>query len=183
MNQEEMTAATDSIGEEALPIDVAGTKPQKPVIQVRKSKKKKRSAGSRREFQVQVIPITKGVNPVGQVIPVKRVTAYCRVSTYEEAQSTSFGIQVKHREQFQKMIEDCKSGKVDMIITKSISCSARNTVDCLSTIRKLKSLKNTVEIYFEKGRLYPLDDKTDMVLSLMASIAQEESRSISVNIR
>lgn len=70
-----------------------------------------------------------------------------------------------------------------MIITKSISRFARNTVDCLTTIRKLKSLKNPVEIYFEKERLSSLDEKTDMVLNLMASIAQEESRSISANIR
>lgn len=70
-----------------------------------------------------------------------------------------------------------------MIITKSISRFARNTVDCLTTIRNLKALKTPVEIYFEKERLYSLDEKTDMVLSLMASIAQEESRSISANIR
>ena len=93
------------------------------------------------------------------------------------------GTQMKHRDQFLKMIEECEAGNIDMIITKSISRFARNTVDCLTTIRKLKSLKNPVEIYFEKERLYSLDDKTDMVLSLMASIAQEESRSISANIR
>lgn len=186
--------------------------PQNPVVVVRKPKKKKKSLASRKEFEVQVIPATKGVTPPGEDAPVKRVAAYCRVSTDEEAQSTSFdlqvkhyteyigaqenwvlagiyadegisGTQVKHREQFQKMIEDCEAGRIDMIITKSISRFARNTVDCLTTIRKLKGLKNPVEIYFEKERLSSLDEKTDMILNLMASIAQEESRSISANIR
>lgn len=186
--------------------------PQNPVVVVRKPKKKKRGKGKRKEYEVQVIPATKGVVPPGETAPVKRVAAYCRVSTDEEAQATSFelqvqhyteyigaheswvlagiyadegisGTQVKHREQFQKMIEDCEAGSIDMIITKSISRFARNTVDCLTTIRKLKALKNPVEIYFEKERLSSLDEKTDMVLNLMASIAQEESRSISANIR
>lgn len=186
--------------------------PQNPVVVVRKPKKKKKSLATRKEFEVQIIPATKGVTPPGEDAPVKRVAAYCRVSTDEEAQSTSFdlqvkhyteyigaqenwvlagiyadegisGTQVKHREQFQKMIEDCETGQIDMIITKSISRFAHNTVDCLTTIRKLKGLKNPVEIYFEKERLSSLDEKTDMILNLMASIAQEESRSISANIR
>ena len=186
--------------------------PQNPVVIVRKPKKKKRGNAKKRDFEVQVIPATKQMTPTGDTDPVRRVAAYCRVSTDEDAQATSFdlqvnhytefisahenwilagiyadegisGTQVKHREQFQKMIEDCEAGEIDMIITKSISRFARNTVDCLTTIRKLKALKNPVEIYFEKERLYSLDEKTDMVLSLMASIAQEESRSISANIR
>lgn len=185
--------------------------PQKPVVVVRKPKKKKKTS-VRKEYEVQVIPATKGVISHGETAPLKRVAAYCRVSTDEDAQATSFelqvqhyteyigahdnwilagiyadegisGTQVKHREQFRKMIEDCEAGNIDMIITKSISRFARNTVDCLTTIRKLKSLKNPVEIYFEKERLSSLDEKTDMVLNLMASIAQEESRSISANIR
>lgn len=186
--------------------------PEKPVVQVRKAKKKKKNNLARREYEVQVIPATKGVTPPGETPKAKRVAAYCRVSTDEEAQSTSFdlqvkhyteyigahedwvmagiyadegisGTQMKHRDQFLKMIAECEAGNIDMVITKSISRFARNTVDCLTTIRKLKGLKNPVEIYFEKERLYSLDDKTDMVLSLMASIAQEESRSISANIR
>lgn len=186
--------------------------PKKPVVQIRKPKKKKKSCKVRKEFDVQVIPATKGMIVQGEQAPLKKVAAYCRVSTDEEAQATSFelqvqhyteyigsrdnwilvgiyadegisGTQVKHREQFQKMIEDCEDGKIDLIITKSISRFARNTVDCLTTIRKLKNLKNPVEIYFEKERLYSLDEKTDMILNLMASIAQEESRSISANIR
>ena len=186
--------------------------PKSQMVVVRKPKKKKKSVTSRKEYEVQVIPATKGVVLPGEDTPIKRVAAYCRVSTDEEAQSTSFdlqvshyteyiaaqenwffagiyadegisGTQVKHREQFQKMIEDCEAGLIDMIITKSISRFARNTVDCLTTIRKLKGLKTPVEIYFEKERLSSLDEKTDMILNLMASIAQEESRSISANIR
>lgn len=185
---------------------------ERPAVVVRKAKKKKKSSLHRKEYDVQVIPATKGVTPPGETPKAKRVAAYCRVSTDEEAQSTSFelqvkhyteyigahedwilagiyadegisGTQMKHRDQFLQMIDECEAGNIDMIITKSISRFARNTVDCLTTIRKLKNLKNPVEIYFEKERLYSLDDKTDMVLSLMASIAQEESRSISANIR
>ena len=209
---------TNNPDNEKKPDDVEGLlnmevpEPQNPVVIVRKAKKKKKGGGKRKEYEVQVIPATKGVVLPGETAPVKRVAAYCRVSTDEEAQASSFdlqvqhyteyigahdnwllagiyadegisGTQVKHREQFQKMIEDCEAGAIDMIITKSISRFARNTVDCLTTIRKLKALKNPVEIYFEKERLSSLDEKTDMVLNLMASIAQEESRSISANIR
>lgn len=185
---------------------------KKPAVVERRAKKKKRSHFPRKQYEVEVIPKTVGVVQPGTEVPLKRVAAYCRVSTDEEAQASSFelqvkhyteyigahenwsfagiyadegisGTQMKHREQFLKMVQDCEDGKIDMIITKSISRFARNTVDCLSTIRKLKNLSPPVEIYFEKERLYSLDDKTDMVLGLMASIAQEESRSISANIR
>lgn len=80
------------------------------------------------------------------------------------------------------MIDDCKAGKVDMVLTKSISRFSRNVVDCLTHIRLLNNMKPPIEVYFEKKRLSSLDDKTDMILSLKASIAQKESRSISANI-
>lgn len=185
---------------------------QKPVIVERRAKKKKGKKSLPKQYDVEVIPATVGTVQEGEPIPLKRVAAYCRVSTAEEAQASSFelqvkhyteyigahedwvlagiyadegisGTQVKHREHFQRMIEDCEAGKIDMVITKSISRFARNVVDCLTNIRKLKSLNPPVDIYFEKERLYALDEKTDMILSLMASIAQEESRSISANIR
>ena len=209
-SEETQSSSIDSEVEKVLNTEVP--KPQNPVVVVRKQKKKKKGVGSRKEFEVQVIPATKGVTKPGEEAPIKRVAAYCRVSTDEDAQATSFdlqvqhyteyigahenwtlagiyadegisGTQVKHREQFQKMIEDCEAGVIDMVITKSISRFARNTVDCLTTIRKLKGLKNPVEIYFEKERLSSLDEKMDMFLSMMASFAQEESRSISANIR
>lgn len=62
------------------------------------------------------------------------------------------GTQIKHQEQFLKMIEDCKAGKIEMIITKSISRFARNVVDCLSTIRTLKALNPPIGFFFEKLR-------------------------------
>jgi len=182
----------------------------KPVI-VRRAKKKSRKKQENRNFEVEVIKATVGVTPEGVDAPIRRVAAYCRVSTDQEAQSTSYelqcqyyteyigakegwvlagiyadegisGTQMKHREQLLKLVEDCKAGKVDMVLTKSISRLSRNVVDCLTMIRELKALTPPVEVYFEKERLSSLDDKTDMVLSLMASIAQEESRSISANI-
>lgn len=208
----EKPESAGSDGEIEALLNAEVPEPQNPTVVVRKPKKKKKGSGNRKEFEVQVIPATKGVTPPGEDPPAKRVAAYCRVSTDEDAQATSFdlqvkhyteyiasqenwilagiyadegisGTQVKHREQFQKMIEDCEAGNIDMIITKSISRFARNTVDCLTTIRKLKALKNPVEIYFEKERLSSLDEKMDMFLSMMASFAQEESRSISANIR
>ena len=69
--------------------------PQKPVVQVRKAKKRK-SSRAKREYEVQVIPATKGVTPIGEVAPAKRVAAYCRVSTDQEAQSSSYELQVQH---------------------------------------------------------------------------------------
>jgi site-specific DNA recombinase len=212
MNLENSGENSDAVETAISKNDSSESQNSAMVVQVRKAKKNKRGHRVRKEYDVQVIPATKGVTPVGEEAPAKRVAAYCRVSTDQEAQSSSYelqvkhyteyigahenwvlagiyadegitGTQLKHREQFLKMIEDCEAGKIDMIITKSISRFARNTVDCLTIIRKLKALKEPVEIYFEKERLYSLDEKTDMVLSLMASIAQEESRSISANIR
>ena len=167
----------------------------------------------KKDFDVQVIPAREPVFvDTVDAIPKKRVAAYCRVSTDEEQQQTSFelqveyytkliadredwmlagiyadegisGTQVKHREQFQQMIEDCRDHKIDMIITKSISRFARNVVDCLTTIRELKNLSPPVNIYFEKERIDSLDEKTEIYLTMLASFAQEESRSISTNIR
>ena len=138
----------------------------------------------------------------------KRVAAYCRVSTDQDEQLSSFEAQVsyytsyinsrqeyeltniyadegisgtstKKREQFNKMIEDCKAGHIDLIITKSISRFARNTLDCLQYVRLLKELG--VEIYFEKEGIWTLDSKGEVLLSILSSLAQDESRSISEN--
>lgn len=140
----------------------------------------------------------------------KRVAAYCRVSTEEDCQLSSFQIQMgslrdqieKHegwelvdvyadrgatgtradrRENFNRMIADCEAGKIDYIITKSISRFARNTVECLAYVRQLKDLG--VFIYFEKEHLDTGDEASEMVLSIMAAIAQEESRNISENFK
>ena len=139
----------------------------------------------------------------------KRVAAYARVSTDSEEQQTSYEAQVdyytryiknkpewefvsvytdegisavntKHREGFNTMIADALAGKVDLIVTKSVSRFARNTVDSLVTVRKLK--EKGVEVYFEKENIYTLDSKGELLITIMSSLAQEESRSISENV-
>ena len=77
------------------------------------------------------------------------------------------------------MIEDALAGKIDLIVTKSVSRFARNTVDSLSTIRKLKD--NGCECYFEKENIWTFDGKGELLLTIMSSLAQKESRSISKN--
>ena len=145
-----------------------------------------------------------------KIVSRKRVAAYCRVSTDHEAQLESLenqietfrfraaqrgdwdlknvyvdeglsGTSVKGRVQFQQMIEDCKAGEIDYIITKSISRFARNTVDTLQTVRDLQS--HGVQVFFEKEGIDTADALSEMVLTIMASFAQEESRSISENVK
>lgn len=138
----------------------------------------------------------------------RRVCAYCRVSTDSEEQMESYnaqvseytkkitenpewefvdiyadagisGTNVKHRLAFNRMIKECQNGKIDLVITKSISRFARNTVDCLKHVRELKSIG--VEVFFEKENIYSFDSKMELVLTMLSSIAQEESRNISEN--
>lgn len=80
-----------------------------------------------------------------------------------------------------EMIQDAKDGKIDYIITKSISRFARNTLDCLHYIRLLKGLDKPIGVYFEKEKLDTLDSKSEFFLTLLSSMAQEESRAISEN--
>ncbi len=145
--------------------------------------------------------------PIG--IPKKRrVAAYARVSTDHEEQLTSYEAQVdyytnyiqgrndwifagvytdegitgtntKRREGFKSMVADALAGKFDLIVTKSVSRFARNTVDSLTTIRQLK--ENSIEVYFEKENIWTFDGKGELLLTIMSSLAQEESRSISEN--
>lgn len=145
----------------------------------------------------------------GQTIK-KKVCAYARVSTDLEDQKNSFnaqldeyrtrissnpnwefvklysdegitGTSMKKREGFKKMINDAMSGKIDLILVKSISRFARNTVDCLQIIRKLRA-KN-VEVFFDKENISTNDTKVDIILTFFASFAQEESKSISENVK
>lgn len=142
--------------------------------------------------------------------PVKRkVAAYARVSTDNEEQLTSYAAQIsyytdyikgredwefvkvytdegisgcstKRREGFQSMVADALAGKIDLIITKSVSRFARNTVDSLTTIRTLK--EHNVECYFEKENIWTFDGKGELLLTIMSSLSQEEARSISENV-
>ena len=139
----------------------------------------------------------------------RRVAAYARVSTDSEEQLTSYEAQVdyytryiqsrpdwefvgvyadegisatntKRRESFNRMVQDALDGKIDLIVTKSVSRFARNTVDSLTTVRKLKDAG--VEVYFEKENIWTLDSKGELLITIMSSLAQEESRSISENV-
>ena len=89
------------------------------------------------------------------------------------------GTNTKKRDGFNQMIEDALAGKIDLIITKSVSRFARNTVDSLQNVRKLK--ENGVEIYFEKENIWTFDTRGELLITIMSSLAQEESRSISEN--
>ena len=85
------------------------------------------------------------------------------------------GTSLQHRDAFKKMIEDCEGGKIDLIITKSVSRFARNVVDCIRYVRELSSLRPPVGVFFETEHLNTLDPKSEMILSFMSTLAQEES--------
>lgn len=87
----------------------------------------------------------------------------------------------KKRDGFLRLLQDCEAGKIDMLLTKSISRFARNTVDLLTTIRNLKS-KN-IAVYFEKENINTLESTGEILITILSSQAQEESRNISENIR
>lgn len=91
------------------------------------------------------------------------------------------GTNTKKREEFNRMIEECLAGRIDMIITKFISRFARNTLDCLKYIRELKS-KN-IPVFFEKENINTMDSKGEVLLTIMASLAQQESQSLSQNVK
>ena len=139
----------------------------------------------------------------------RRVAAYARVSTDSDEQFTSYEAQIdyytqyikarddwefvkvytdegitgtstKHREGFKAMVADALAGKIDLIVTKSVSRFARNTVDSLTTIRQLK--EKGIECYFEKENIWTFDGKGELLITIMSSLAQEESRSISENV-
>ncbi len=143
-------------------------------------------------------------------IPKKRVCAYARVSTDQEDQVHSYHAQIKEfteriqanqhwefvgmyadegitgtsmskRPNFLKMINDAKNNKIDLILTKSLSRFSRNTVDSLTIIRELRDVN--VEIFFEKENLYSSDPKVDFMLTIFSSMAQEEARNISDNVK
>ena len=160
---------------------------------------------------VTVIPATfnpKTHRPIKQVTR-RRVAGYARVSTDSDEQFTSYeaqvdyytnyinsnpewtfvkvytdegisGLDMRRRDGFNQMIEDALAGRIDLIVTKSVSRFARNTVDSLTTIRKLK--EHGVEVYFEKEAIWSFDGKGELLLTIMSSLAQEESRSISENV-
>jgi len=158
---------------------------------------------------ISVIPATLAYDrSVRRQTKALRVAAYCRVSTLQEQQETSYEAQVnyytekiksnlnwklagiyaddgksatstKKRSNFQAMIDDCLAGKIDMVITKSISRFARNTVDSLMNIRKLK--EKSIAVFFEKEGINTLEGSGELLITILSSQAQEESRNISEN--
>ena len=161
---------------------------------------------------VMVIPAKRqvGNNIKKAEKPKLRVAAYCRVSTDSDEQATSYEAQIEHyteyisknpdwvlagifadegitgtntkkRTEFNRMIDECMDGNIDMIITKSISRFARNTLDCLKYIRQLK--EKNIPVFFEKESINTMDSKGEVLLTIMASLAQQESQSLSQNIK
>ncbi len=84
------------------------------------------------------------------------------------------GTNTKNRDEFNRMIDECIAGNIDMIITKSISRFARNTLDCLKYIRQLKD--RNISVFFEKESINTMDSKGEVLLTIMASLAQQESQ-------
>jgi len=140
----------------------------------------------------------------------KRVAAYCRVSTDTAGQQESYdtqlryyktlipanhdwefagvyadegrsGTSAKHRPEFLRLMQDAEQGQIDIILTKSISRFARNVVDCQRYVKDLKS--RGVEVRFEREGISSMDASADFIFSMLATVAQEESRSISENVR
>lgn len=134
----------------------------------------------------------------------KRVAVYARVSTDDPRQTSSYELQknyyedyishysnwelvqiyadegisgtsLRHRTSFNQMINDCMAGKIDMIITKSVSRFARNIVDCIGIVNKLKQQIPSVGVLFENEHIFTLNPQSEMSLSFLAAMAQEES--------
>ena len=146
----------------------------------------------------------------GKILERIRVAAYCRVSTDSEDQLNSYrsqvlyytdlikknkdwimtdiyadeaitGTQVTKREEFQRMINDCMNGKIDMVITKSISRFARNTLDTLKYVRMLK--EKNIAVYFEDEKINTLTMDGELLLVVLSSVAQQEVENISDNVK
>lgn len=151
----------------------------------------------------EFIPAKKQIDYYDNDVP-QRVAVYARVSTDSIMQTSSYELQKKyyedfvvhhpnwtlvriyadegisgtslaHRDEFNKMIVDCRNGKIDMIITKSVSRFARNVVDCISMVRMLSELPQPVGVFFESEAIFSLKDDSQMALSFQATMAQEES--------
>lgn len=153
--------------------------------------------------EVQIIPAKKDL-PTDEEKRKLRVCAYCRVSTEEDNQASSYELQVQnytkmirenpewefagifadegisgtsvlHREHFLNMIEKCKAGEIDLIITKQVSRFARNVLDSLNYIFMLRKLDPPVGVYFEAEKINTLDRSSDMVITVLSLVAQSES--------
>lgn len=153
--------------------------------------------------------ITKIEQPIFSVVKKKRVAAYARVSMDTELLQHSLSAQISHfssfiqenpeweyvgvysdygitgtstknRDGFKRLIADCDAGKIDIVLVKSVSRFARDTVDTLKTTRRLKA--KGIDVYFERENVHSISDEGELLLTLLASFAQAESRSISENV-
>lgn len=178
-------------------------------VKKREQEKKRIRAAYEDKRNVEFIPATITTSDADK--PKLRVAAYCRVSTLEDAQAGSFELQKQHfrqmieandrweevgiyadegksgtnmkkRPEFQRMIQDCRDGKIDLILTKSVSRFARNTMDCLRVVRELKALSPPVGVYFEDVSLNTVEAKNEFTLGVMSLVAQGESEAKSAAI-
>ena len=159
---------------------------------------------------MNVMLIPANITAVNNKNNLKRTCAYCRVSTDLESQESSIknqkeyfynminedktlsyvgtyidqgksGTNTYSRDNFNQMINDCKAGKIDQIIVKSISRFARNTLDSLKYVKELKKLN--VNVYFTKENINSMDEKSEFIFTVLSSLAEEESKSISTNLK
>lgn len=173
-----------------------------PSIQEQKQKVRERYRGIDRS-RIEIIPCIEPVS-FYEDTSYKRVAVYARVSTDSVKQTTSFELQknyyeseisrhpgwelteiyadegisgtsLNHRDSFMRMIADCEAGKIDLIVTKSVSRFARNVVDCIGEVRRLAALPTPVGVFFESESIYTLNQDSEMSLSFVSAMAQEES--------
>lgn len=174
-------------------------------------KQRIRSAFQGGEVQVEKIPPREDLAPEQVAASTVRVAPYCRVSTLSEMQAESYELQqqyyneyiqkhpnwelvdiyadegisatsVKNRREFNRMIADCEAGKIDLIVTKSVSRFARNVVDCINYARMLKRLTPSVGIYFETENINTLTQNGELLLTVLAAFAQDESMTKSISV-
>lgn len=160
--------------------------------------------------KVRIIEADPELSKKNNTYRILKVAAYCRVSTDDEDQLNSYhtqkayytehikrnprwrfagiyadegitGTQVKKRDEFLRLIDDCEDGKIDLILTKSVSRYARNIVDCISYIRKLKALG--IGIYFEEQNINSLTEDSEVYIGIYGVLAQSESENISANVK
>jgi len=168
----------------------------------RKAKIRERYRGINRD-ELEVIPAIVPAS-FHEDVSEKRVAVYARVSTGDPNQTSSYELQknhytdmvsrhpgwtlvhiyadegisgtsLQHRDEFIKMIAACEAGEIDLIVTKSVSRFARNVLDCIGQVRKLKALPKPVGVFFETENIFTLNNNSEMSLSFISTLAQEES--------
>jgi DNA invertase Pin-like site-specific DNA recombinase len=177
---------------------------KRPITKAEKKDMTRRQIQEADSSRIIVIPADEEVD-FYEDTSEKNVGLYARVSTDSDKQTSSYemqqkyysrlienhagwkligiyadegisGTSLKRRDSFNRMIEDCKQGKIDLIVTKTVSRFSRNILDCISCVRELAALNPPVGVYFETEGIYTLTPGSEMALSFLATLAQEESR-------